>query len=643
MAAAASEEDASGEAAFDDFSAAEAASEHIVEKILDEGGKLLYDHYIEKKSYGFAAEMISQMLVAELKLCFVRFDEGELGATKPPARALSPSSPRQVTTPMARQISSSSQASPPLVAVSPPPTGRLAGDAANFHEGEEPELVDGGDMEEEVHDGWALEEEPPRCRVDTWARACVPIRRKLVQPKRHQVAEEQSKLRLRSTGKGSSGSHRSASRQGTSVLGKDKEMNDTNKSQETPLKAQMIPLADEREEDEEEAELRDRKDREARRKREEETRLQQKAAVEAEEAARLAQVKDQMKNKPFTYDSKGDIIWVQPLPLHKMPVPNPTPGFSFKKEMPIMQSHDSSPRPAPKGQAAARDPMTGRLMRQKTRRDPDFAHGFTPFASQQPAMVEAMNLQPGVGLTERGRARSGGDSNPAGSSKMTRKEYESMVAAGTQRSFAGQRSVSTEAAPRRKAGSPLLSPLPPPSAASASPRAADPSPAPESPSGSAVGGGPFFPDAAGEEAKTPVMRVVRAGDLGVDLIPQAPTSARAPATSFRRVQLKREALGYHQSTRERVATASGSRYPGCQAQPPIGATMGHGLAAGSQKTEDFYYPAAEGKGGSVQEFGDAYPGGGSVLSGGVGGTPKAMPQGSIVSQNPALARKFFPR
>merc|ERR1719428_1016822 len=105
---------------------------------------------------------------------------------------------------------------------------------------------------------------------------------------------------------------------------------------ETDVKAgttrsQMIPLIEEREEDEEETAMRDMKEREAKRKREEESRLARKAQEEQEEAARLAQVKDQMKNKPYTYDSEGNIIWIQPVATERLPNANPALNFSLQR------------------------------------------------------------------------------------------------------------------------------------------------------------------------------------------------------------------------------------------------------------------------------------------------------------------------
>merc|ERR1739848_392622 len=59
---------------------------------------------------------------------------------------------------------------------------------------------------------------------------------------------------------------------------------------------------------------------------------------------------------------------------------------------------------------------------------------------------------------------------------------------------------------------------------------------------------------------------------------------------MRRVQLKRDAIGYGLSTRERVPTGTGTRFPGCAAPPPLGASMGHGLVPQGSKYQEFYFP-----------------------------------------------------
>merc|ERR1712087_89722 len=131
------------------------------------------------------------------------------------------------------------------------------------------------------------------------------------------------------------------------------------------------------------------------------------------------------------------------------------------------------------------------------------------------------------------------------------------------------------------------------------------------PDGARPGGSPENPRPAAA-IDNPVssgvnLKVVRGADVGAELVPHAPASPRpippSALPSFRRVQMKRDALGYGLSTRERLPTGTGSRFPNCAAQPPLGATMGHGLLPGTQKYDQFYYPGADmfGLGGSQED------------------------------------------
>jgi len=525
-------------------------------------------------------------------------------------------------------------------------------------------MLDEDEEEMLPKEAWTLEAEPPRCRVDTWARACVPIKRKLVQSKaRPPGIEEQARQtsKLRSTGKASSAPSqgRSPSRQTVSALGH------TQEESAPKAKPQMIPLSDEHEDDPEEAEMRERKDREARRKRDEEQRQQQKVAAEAEEVARLAQVKDQMKNKPFTYDSKGDIIWVQPLPLHKLPPAHPTPSFTCTAAAPPTATtpplqHEVSPRLAPRSKEPGKKSKKANAI--------EYTDSFTRFASQQPAMMEAMNVQPGVSLTERGRGRYGGERlGLTGDSKMTRKQYQDMVSLGgpppTKASASSPRDPSKQ---RRASGAgpgatggrstqpspqevarPAAGAVEPPAASAGAGGAAAVSTEAAAPAASATStqqptSGPPA------EPKPPPMRVVRAPDMGTELLRHAPTVPSMPPPAYRRVQLKRDALGYGAGTRERATAGTGTRFPGCAAPPPLGATMGHGLVSDKQKSEDFYFPTtgSVGLGGSTHEgyegF-DAYPAvGGTSISAPVAAVSPSR-HGQLVSANPELTRKLFPR
>lgn len=552
----ASEGDEPG-ALFDPFSAAEAACEEAIDTILTEGGRLLYESYIERKSFSFASDAVSHVLVSELKMCFVRCDGGE-----PPQEARP----------------------------EPPP-------------------------ERPVRDGWAMEPEPVRCRIDTWARSCVPVRRKLVRPKVATAEDPRRRGRAKASSASNASVGRSPSRQGGTTNSLEQ-----SEFRGTAPKSQMIPLMEEHEEDEEEAVMRDMKEREARRKREEEARQQKKAAEEAEEAARLAQVKDQMKNKPFTYDSNGNIIWVQPLKTNKLPTTNPAPAYSFKKD--VAAQDPAGKPPAGRGQ---KSDLRGTRKRQEVRQEKEFTDSFKKFTAQQPSMMEVMTMAPGVELAERGLRKKGDNTSARGRSgaPLTRKDYEDMVRGGS-----GYKGDPVEGSSAHE-GSPL-----------ASARSNSVAPGDEDGFGAEVKQ-PLLPTGGAEGDTRDGLQNIRKLDLGAELVPRPPASRPvqpvAPPT-FRRVQMKRDALGYAMSTRERVATGTASRYPNCAAQPPLGATMGHGLAPVGQKQEEYYFPQA-GAPNAMSSIGgeeaSVPPGSAPTSARGTGG--------QIVSRNPELARRLFPR
>ena len=51
---------------------------YVVDTIVNECGKILYQRYIDKQSYPYAAKLICQDLASHLEMCFVRKDPGEL-------------------------------------------------------------------------------------------------------------------------------------------------------------------------------------------------------------------------------------------------------------------------------------------------------------------------------------------------------------------------------------------------------------------------------------------------------------------------------------------------------------------------------------------------------------------------------------
>lgn len=65
--------------------------------------------------------------------------------------------------------------------------------------------------------------------------------------------------------------------------------------------------------DTDEEALREAKENEMRKKRHEENRQAERAREAELQKQKLSKAKEDLNNKPYTYDSSGNILWVQPL------------------------------------------------------------------------------------------------------------------------------------------------------------------------------------------------------------------------------------------------------------------------------------------------------------------------------------------
>ncbi|CAE7478127.1 unnamed protein product [Symbiodinium pilosum] len=574
----------------DPFSSAENIASLVLDQVLQEGGRLLYDSYIARKSFSFAAEAVCEVLVGEMKMQFVSYDEGEgqqqlvtsLSGCRPAtgskadlqrraeddvsgARGAVEALPRPGSAPATTndRLHSASAAVPTATGTPDNVAHRIADDPAPGSQA--------------VREGWCLESEPTRCRIDTWARACVPVRK----VSRHKmVSHNDSRKGHASNGSVSVPSSRSPSRFGAHPVAEGAE------APKSAARNQMIPLVDEREEDEEEVILREMKEREARKYREEQVRTERKAAEE--EAAKLVQVKDDKKQ--FTYDSEGNVIMVQPPQVNRLP--NPTPAMTFVCKEDVSQEHRTQ---ADKKIPRVRD----KHVKGKRKESVEFKDGFKKFLSQQPSMMEAMAMSPGVELEERSKTKRG-EKVKIEKGTMSRKEYEEVARGG--------------AMPSKASMKPAKTPPPVPSALDSKP--------------GSDGIAPPLPDQVAErqqESAEPT-RIARS-EAGSDLVkaPKAPRPLQpSPPSSSARVQSKRDAMGYSLSARERLRINAGSRFPDCAPQPPLGATMGHGLVPQTSKHQDYYFPGAAD---TFEE--EDIP------------VPKENIQGLIVSKNAQLKRRLF--
>jgi hypothetical protein len=358
------------------------------------------------------------------------------------------------------------------------------------------------------------------------------------------------------------------------------------------------------------------KEREARREKEEAARMKKKAAEAAEDVIRAAQSQDQFKYKPVAYDCDGNIILIEQLKVDKLPLAFATPSYLCRQR----NSEDEGVL-VPTAPAQAK----GKKGRPTRRKEKQFVDSFQRLASQQPSMMEAMSIVPGVELVERGHAKQG----PLQSGgPMTRKDYEKMVQSG--------HSVGYPAAGNEGGRGGLAAADEPtvPLSGTSTPHKGDGGTSPDDATAAlSLGLGKRAP------VRSSVMRAP--DDLGVELLPKPPATPRPVQPvppPMHRMQMKREAIGYDLSRRERAPTGTGSRFPNCAAVPPLGATMGHGLCKAG---EEFYFPAAGPQ--PLVPLSSGLVGSGSspgsvMLS--ARESPR-VPQGHIVSRNPELAKRLF--
>merc|ERR1719387_711780 len=129
------------------------------------------------------------------------------------------------------------------------------------------------------------------------------------------------------------------------------------------------------------------------------------------------------------------------------------------------------------------------------------------------------------------------------------------------------------------------------------------------------------------------MAIVTSTDWGNN--PEAPGAPRpvqpAPPPTVHNRKIKLDAVGYRRSARDRVplqgTMGSGPQRP----QPPLHATMGHGLLPKGSKHEEFYFPhspAGAGAGGGPANLSEAEE---EVAS--PQGSPNKDPHGMIQTEN----------
>ena len=256
---------------------------------------------------------------------------------------------------------------------------------------------------------WPEETEPSPCSIDTWARNAIPVKRKMRMP-----STEQTSFALPADAKSvaSHSSRRSALgrsvRQGRS-LRNPKE----NASIEEIVAPVPIPQ-DKNNVSEEEEMIRTRKEREVKRKKEESDRMKKIRDEEVEKEKKMQKETEDIKNKSFTYDHRGKILYVNSVKYDSIPAMYT--AVKYVSEEPLQEL----PKPLVR-KTQTRDFASVKRNKTAPHQEKEWVKNIT---SIQPPLIEAIKLSANVTFIEGPRVKYA--QNLEDSKTMSRKQYNAL-------------------------------------------------------------------------------------------------------------------------------------------------------------------------------------------------------------------------
>eukprot|EP00742_Colponemidia_sp_Colp-10_P002790 GILJ01002983.1.p1 GENE.GILJ01002983.1~~GILJ01002983.1.p1 ORF type:complete len:601 (+),score=117.23 GILJ01002983.1:80-1882(+) len=262
---------------------------------------------------------------------------------------------------------------------------------------------------------WIQEEEFMPSRIDTWARGAVPIKKKIRQPTSSEATFKFEAGPRTVKSSGSSTSRLERRKQNAAEPSKQQGKDAVKKVKAIPIISESTVESINDDEDK----LREMKDRELKRRREEEARQAKKKAEEEADKLKLAKMQTDLRLKEFTYDHNGNVLFIQPVNVDKLPPSNYNVNFDLKSES---ESVDDKKR---KGNGVKSKPAVGKkpVATSKTAADVEFVKASN---SAQPPVWDTMKVSPGVKLTENGRSKAG-PKKVSDASHISRRDYTSMV------------------------------------------------------------------------------------------------------------------------------------------------------------------------------------------------------------------------
>jgi len=511
-----------------------------IEGILTEGGHLLWQKYLQRKAFPFAAETGIDALTSQLRMCFVAHDPGESESQKE----------------------------------------------------------------------WELEEEPVPGDIDNWARMHLAVRR----PQRREPGDETVLLGRPRTGDGTRRNNIRTRVSDARGRARGQGRSDKSEARSWGVQDEVFTV------DEDEEKLREAKAQEEQRKRDKENKLKLAEKQKEDEQRKVQALHEEMARKQHTFDSEGNIIWVEEIKMDRLPKVQEFFPYDIKKDPRSRDRLDETLKAKAAASPTAKKKADKTNARRKARFDrsskkkedeDDFPDGFSKLKHGQPPILETMVVKPGVVLDSGGKQKAGPAVKHSGGG-MSRKEYVAWTeqegakeAAFNQIADAKEENTEDkgDASPQAPGERPGSSGRPDTASKSAGPgaNAAGGASGPANPAAAAAGAqatlGPseVLPPIGGRTSKVGGLSGSRPGTSGSRpgsggggqvQVQKAPS---APPMHVR--QKKMEAVG-HLGRHPRLHIAPlGGPYGFSAAQPPLGATMGHGLLRSGSAKEAYFFPS----------------------------------------------------
>mmetsp|Transcript_67552 Transcript_67552/g.162178 ORF Transcript_67552/g.162178 Transcript_67552/m.162178 type:complete len:596 (+) Transcript_67552:133-1920(+) len=514
---------------------------NVVDVILTGGGHILFQKYLERKAFIFAADTACQAVSSSMQMCFVAHDQGE----------------------------------------------------------------------DDLDEDWRLDEEPEPSSIDCWARMHLQVRKPRTKEELmregKQKAEQQKEKEQRKTQSIATGPK--AGR--FDSPGKKKNAKER-------MEARSAAIVEEAAVDEEEERYREQKVLEAQQKREKEVKAKETERLQHEETKRSEAMAEEMSRRPHTYDVDGNIIWIEEVKPERLPKVQELFGYGVKRD-----HRKTDPDASPKKDADKRKSMARRKKGGKDRGAEDFTDSFSKLQHGQPPIMDTMNVKPGVVLEQQGKVKAGAGRESG--RQMSRKEYIQMAErevpsfnaarGGSQGDGEGEDGEGERSRPPTATGQPAeqasISVQPPEQTAA-------PTIAAQSGSQDAGGSLPKLDAGRGPAAATDQsganapnrQRILNKSGVAASPAPSARDGPRlamnspnstsnnkgevqkapvAPAPYLR--NQKFDSLGYVARPPRYHVPPLGGPFGAGAPQPPLGATMGHGLLRDRSLKEAYFFPS----------------------------------------------------